>query len=208
MGKHETGYVRVERDFYPTTWTTAALTEVVDVVGKRIWESACGDGRMSKALIASGARVYSTDITDHGYTGLNGLFDFTLFDQDPPSFAHAAVITNPPFGPRGRLAEAFIRAGLHHLGDGFLALLLPADFDSAKTREPLFGGCLWFAGKIVLTRRIKWFEHPDKPNRQPKENSAWFLWGDTGLYEHRLPVIKYAPSDRGRTVNNEVKIWR
>jgi len=176
MGKHETGYVRVERDFYPTPpWVTAALTEHVDVAGKYIWESACGDGRISEALIAAGARVHSTDIADHGYAGLGELFDFIALDR-----CFDGIITNPPFGPRGRLAEAFIKAGLHRMGAGFLALLLPADFDSAKTRERLFGGCLWFAGKIVLTRRVKWFEHPGRPNRQPKENSAWFLWAMLG----------------------------
>jgi hypothetical protein len=193
MGKHETGYVRVERDLYPTPpWVTTALTEIVNVAGKHIWEPACGDGRMSEALIAAGARVCSTDIADHGYARFDELFDFTAPDRYSSSFD--GIVTNPPFGPRGSLAEVFIEAGILRMGAGFLALLLPADFDSAKTREPLFGGCLRFAGKIVLTRRVKWFEHPTKPNRQPKENSAWFLWGNTGIDERRLPVIRYAPT--------------
>jgi hypothetical protein len=77
--------------------------------------------------------------------------------------------------------------------DGFLALLLPADYDSAKTRTVLFGSCSRFVGKIVLTRRIKWFEHADKARMTPKENSAWFLWGNIDLHASPTPVIRYAP---------------
>jgi len=60
MGKHETGYARVERDFYPTpAWVTATLIDVIDVKAKHIWEPACGDGRISEPLKAAGARVFS-----------------------------------------------------------------------------------------------------------------------------------------------------
>jgi hypothetical protein len=52
MGKHEIGYARIERDFYPTpSWVTAELTGIIDVRSRPIWEMACGDGRMSEALI-------------------------------------------------------------------------------------------------------------------------------------------------------------
>ena len=63
MGKHETGYVRVERDFYPTpAWVTATLLDLIDITSKHIWEPACGDGRMAEPVKAAGARVFSTDI--------------------------------------------------------------------------------------------------------------------------------------------------
>jgi hypothetical protein len=32
------------------------------------------------------------------------------------------------------------------------------DFDHAATRTYLFGGCPVFAKKVVLTKRIRWFE--------------------------------------------------
>ena len=194
MGKHETGYARVARDFYPTPpWVTAALVELVDVKDKHLWECACGDGRMSEALKAAGARVYSTDIMDRGYAGFDGLHDF-LLDQ-PSKLTFDGTVTNPPFGPRGKSAEAFIEVGLRHMGEGFLALLLPADFDSATTRPRLFRDCPLFAAKIVLTRRIVWFSHPDPKKERPKENSAWFLWGNVPwLHMHRIPTIRYAPA--------------
>jgi hypothetical protein len=195
VGKHETGYARIDRDFYPTpTWVTETLADFISIRGKSVWECACGNGRMSEALAAAGAEVFSSDIVDRGYRAFNGKFDFISSCDSPSLFD--AVITNPPFGRQGRLAERFIAAGIQRIGDGFLALLLPADFDSAKTRAELFGRCPEFVGKLVLTRRIKWFEHPARPGMQPKENSAWFLWGNVELGQsqvRRTPVIRYAP---------------
>jgi hypothetical protein len=174
VGKHETGYARIDRDFYPTpAWVTETLADFISVQGKSVWEPACGDGRMSEALAAAGARVFSSDIVDRGYRAFDRKFDFISSCSSPLLFD--AVITNPPFGGQGRLAERFITAGIARIGDGFLALLLPVDFDSAKTRAELFGRCPQFVGKLVLTRRIKWFEHPTRPGMQPKENSAWFV---------------------------------
>ena len=57
---------------------------------------------------------------------------------------------------------AFIEAGLRQLPIGaILALLLPCDFDSGKTRARYFRDCPHFVGKIVLTQRVVWF-HPDE----------------------------------------------
>jgi hypothetical protein len=194
MGKHEMNYLRVERDFYPTpSWVTAALVDLIDIKSKHAWEPACGDGRMAEPLKAAGAQVFSTDIEDRGYAAFDGVLDF-LSDQDP-GLNFDAIITNPPWGPRGELAKAFIEIGLHRMRDGFLALLLPVDFDSAKTRTRLFGSSPQFVGKVVLTRRIKWFEDPLKPKKQPKENSAWFLWGNIDLRTRPIPVIRYAPQE-------------
>ena len=55
MGKHENGYVRVDKDFYPTpAWVVEALAEHVDLRGRTVWEPACGDGRLSaKPLISA-----------------------------------------------------------------------------------------------------------------------------------------------------------
>jgi hypothetical protein len=202
MGKHETGYKRVERDFYPTpAWVTESLLELIDVQGKHVWECACGDGRLSVPLKAAGANVFSTDIES---TYADALFDY-LSDRDPPKSGYDGTITNPPFGGQGRTAVAFIKKGLCRMGNGFLALLLPIDFDSGKTRTHLFGSCPQFAGKLVLTGRVRWYEHPTNPKIQPKENSAWYLWGNVELRTHPSnPVIRYAPKAhqvRGESLN-------
>jgi hypothetical protein len=194
MGKHETGYARVERDHYPTpSWVvTEALAEHVDLAGMRVWECACGDGRMAEALKAAGASVNASDIENRGYIGSDALLDFVA-GQHPSTARFSAIVTNPPFGPRGKLAEQFIAVGLQQLTDfGFMALLLPVDFDSAKTRARFFAGCPHFAGKIILTKRIVWFANSDPQRENPKENSAWFLWNRTAI-RGRAPIVRYAP---------------
>ena len=90
---------------------------------------------------------------------------------------------------RGKTAEAFIETGIRRLGNGFLALLLPAEFDSAVTRRRFFDECPAFTAKIILTRRVKWFENPANPKINPKENSAWFLWEGAILRARRPPIV-------------------
>jgi hypothetical protein len=189
MGKHETGYERSPRDFYPSpAWVTEALLEHIDVRGKTIWECACGTGQMSEPLKRAGANVFSSDI-DSAYA--DEIIDFL---SDHPGVECDGTITNPPFGLGARTAVAFIEKGLARMGNGFLALLLPIDFDSAKTRVHLFGSCARFRGKIVLTKRAKWFENPDNPKAAPKENSAWYLWGNIEPFaSFPVPSIQYAP---------------
>jgi hypothetical protein len=121
-GEHETGYARVERDNYPTpSWVVVdALAEHVPLRGRSVWEMACGDGRMSEALMAAGcARVYSTDIVRNGYAGQNGVLDF-LAGRTPSDLPRCdGGITNPPYGKRGKLAVAFITRCLELIAAGY-----------------------------------------------------------------------------------------
>jgi hypothetical protein len=195
MGKHETGYPRVERDLYPTpSWVVDALAEHVELVGLRVWEPACGDGRMGEALRSAGcAVVHMSDIADYG-NGQDEVLDFLSAQTPKLEWLPDLIGTNPPFGQGGRLATTFIGAGLRRLRPGgVLALLLPCDFDSAKTRARYFGDCPHFVGKIVLTKRIVWFERADGVREAPKENHAWFLWQRSLLRLHRPPAILYSP---------------
>ena len=194
MGKHEFGYARVERDFYPTpSWVVAALAEHVDLNGMIAWECACGDGRMASALRLVGcAHVHCSDIVDRG-NGQDEVLDF-LSAQEPNLAHFDAAITNPPFGPLGTLAAAFIESGLRRIKRGaLLALLLPADFDSAKKRRPYFADCPDFTAKIVLNEGIVWFRRNDGKREQPKENHAWFVWERSPLRDRRPPILRYAP---------------
>jgi hypothetical protein len=198
MGKHETGYARVERDLYPTpAWVIAALAEHLDLRGLTVWECACGDGRMAEALRRAGcAHVHATDIVDRG-NGQHGVFDFLSAQQIPTLSRFDLICTNPPFGQGGRLATAFIESGLRRLPVGaMLALLLPCDFDSAKTRVRYFGDCPHFTGKVVLRKRVAWFERNDGIREAPKENSGWFIWERSALRVRRPPIILYAPDIR------------
>jgi hypothetical protein len=190
MGKHETGYVRSERDFYPTpAWVvTHGLLPHVLIDKLHIWEPATGSGRMAEALRAAGARVFCSEaFDDYGYP-LDLLHDFT---GPLPALGRQfdGIITNPPH----TFAREFIETGLQYLGQhkSFLALLLPTDYDSGKTRAKYFRDCSLFAGRIVLTERITWYKNAQTKNA-PKENHAWFIW--SSRLDEVQPLTLYGPT--------------
>jgi hypothetical protein len=156
-------YERRDRDLYETPeWVTKAIIPFIPANAK-IWEPACASGQMAKALNAT----YASDlVTNYGVPGV----DF-LKTGLPEGIT--AIITNPPYNREG---EKFIRHGIELLKDvpkSFMAMLLPIDFDSGKTRRDMFADCDMFAGKIVLTSRIIWFE---AEGASPTTNHAWYFW--------------------------------
>jgi hypothetical protein len=218
MAQRVSGYVRRELEFYPTPfWVVHALAEHIDLKGKGIWEPACGTGEMCDAILAAGAaNVYATDIKDYGYRGFSGELDF-VSGQSPAITHYDGILTNPPYGERGKLAELFIEHGLRRISDyGFLALLLPSDFDAASTRAKYFRDCPIFAGQVTLTKRIKWFDE-DIPCKKcdgtgkileikcktckgtgmtrpgPSNNHAWFVWQRTWIGGSQTQRKMYAP---------------
>lgn len=174
MSQRDSGYERKERDLYETpAWVTEALLPHL-LPNRKIWEPAAGSGKMVAALEAGGHTVYPSDISDGR--------DFLTMPM--PIFN--AIVTNPPY----ELARKFIERSLKltELNAGVVAMLLRTDFDHAKTRQHLFGDCYCFAKKLVLTKRIKWFEDS---TGQPSFNHAWFIWD--WEYEGDAPTLAYGP---------------
>jgi len=90
-------------DFFPTPrWATFALIDNEKFKGE-IWESACGDGTMSRVLAETGQPVRSSDLYERGF-GESGI-DFL----SPPSSADN-IVTNPPYN----CAEGFVASGVKH----------------------------------------------------------------------------------------------
>ena len=105
--------LRQKEDFYPTPrYVTQALLDNYEFSGK-IWEPACGDGRMAEVL----KEKYGT-----------ASVDFLLSDKKAPN-----IITNPPF----QLAYEFIVQGLKS-AEKTLALLLPIRYLTGKKRAKLY----------------------------------------------------------------------
>ena len=52
--------------------------------------------------------------------------------------------------------------------------------------QVVFGECPLFCKKVVLTRRIKWFEDSDG---QPSFNHAWYIWAA----HSGKPTLAYGP---------------
>lgn len=175
MSQRDSGYERKERDLYETPeWVTHALTNGHLRKFDTVWEPACGSGKMVRALGVLDSEIIGTDIE----TGTDFLSEFS----GPEGVD--AIITNPPYV----LAQQFIKCALDRMEPhGVVAMLLRTDFDHAKTRSHLFADHPAFAKKVVLTRRIKWFEDS---KGSPSFNHAWFIWDWT---HEGPPTLAYGP---------------
>lgn len=179
MSQRNSGRDRIERDAYETPeWATLALLPWLPRTKPiAIWEPACGSGKMVRALAEFGD-VLGTDIESAGN-------DFLKCIVSPWHKPVDAIITNPPYV----LAKEFIghALGLMQPTGGIVAMLLRTDFDHAKTRQYLFANCPAFAKKVVLTKRIQWFEDS---KGSPSFNHCWMIWD----WQHvGPPTIAYGP---------------
>lgn len=197
MSTRTSGFDRISADLYETpAWVTDALAEHINLNGLFVWEPACGTGKMVRALEYWGAHVTGTDLKDYATDSQMDVLDFVGEpSEEKPLFYFDSIVTNPPYGPQGRVATAFIERGLDRIpAGGMLALLLPVDFDSAKTRARFFGDNPDFAARIILRRRIAWFE-PQPGQAGPSANHAWFVWIKSHMAAARPPVTLYGPSN-------------
>lgn len=180
MAQRKSGYDRKPRDLYETPdWVSEVIKPHIPI-GSVIWEPACASGKMARVLNAD----YVSDlVTDYGMNGV----DFLASGLNIVPHT-TAIVTNPPFH---RAAERFIRHSLALMRPvrGCVAMLLPVDFDSAKTRCDMFADHPAFHKKIVLTSRIVWFEKDDGTDN-PSANHAWFLW-DYNKPADTKPEIHY-----------------
>jgi len=181
----ESGYERVKNDaYYTPAWCTEALLRNVEFIGT-VWEPAAGNGQMVDVLEAAGLKVYASDIapTSHGIVALDFLSTspFPLDSNRPAGVRH--IVTNPPYQNAQIFIERALAVALYV--EGKVAMLLRNEYDSASTRQHLFGDCPQFAMKLVLTKRPRWFEDSKV---SPRHNHSWFLWD----WAHEgPPIIKY-----------------
>jgi hypothetical protein len=176
VSQRDSGYERKERDCYETpAWVTAALIPHLRSL-RSVWDPACGAGKMVKALAQAGIVVDGSDIASNEWS-----IDFFQAGADH----HEGIITNPPYSHAQEFIEHALR--LMRPNNGVIAMLLRTDYDHAVSRQHLFSGHKRFAKKLVLTKRIKWFENS---NGQPSFNHAWFIWD--WLHEGP-PTLAYGP---------------
>lgn len=180
MSQRDSGYQRKERDAYETPeWVTEALIPHLPAkIDGWVWEPAAGTGKMAVVLGRSriGRGIIATDI--------NRGDDFLKNECLPKEEGCRAIITNPPYAH----ADEFIQRALFLMNPlGLIAMLLRTDFDHAKGRRTIFADHPAFAKKLVLTRRIQWFEDS---KGSPSFNHAWFIWD----WRHRgPPTLAYGP---------------
>lgn len=212
-GQRNSGHERRANDLYETPpWVVLdGLVGILPVRGLVIGEPACGGFKMAAALAQAGAaQVLCSDIVWRGtklaqpYREQYRRFDFTKRGYDRPI---DGLITNPPYGLQGVLAEKFIERALEAMrrrpGPKFIAMLLSADFDMAGSRIHLFERCPEYHGCIRLRRRIEWFKRKKKldpktkkmkPGSGPSKHHTWFIWKVESRALGAEPVTYYAPS--------------
>jgi hypothetical protein len=169
MSQRFSEYVRKERDDYPTpAWVTETVIPHLKALKvTSVWEPAAGEGGMAAVLTRAGFTVTATDLSG----GVNFL------DDKAQALSRCdAIVTNPPYGLQGKLAERFIERALDLMrpGRGVVAMLLKVDFDSGLTRRRFFADCPAWMTKLVLLKRIEWFKSLN--GNTPSDNHAWFIW--------------------------------
>lgn len=193
---------RKPADLYPTPVDgTESLVPVLKAMKKpngdpikRIWEPACGDGRLARVLEWHGFEVIASDIREYPGFGVGGL-DF-LNDDPAEKWGWDigeidAIVTNPPFS----LAEDFIRKALSITPN--VAMLLKQTYWNAGGRSR----GLWFDHmpdlELKLTWRLAFLE--SERGKSPLMDCMWAVWnGDNAgdrlqkyCTAEPLPRIKY-----------------
>ncbi len=151
-------------DFFPTpAWATYALMDNESFHGET-WESACGDGAMSRVIETACKHVISSDLFDRGYG--DGGIDFLEADRQCDN-----IITNPPYN----CAEAFVRCGTQKSRRKFALLLRLAFLEGANRANTIFSAVpparVW-----VFSERITFYPKNVEVKGSGTTAYAWFVW--------------------------------
>lgn len=165
-------------DFFPTPkWATFALIDNEKFTGS-IWESACGDGAMSRVLEETGRRVFSSDLHDRGY-GEAGR-DFLTWPHKSDN-----IVTNPPYNS----AEGFVAAGIRNSSRKFALLLRLAFLEGANRANTIFAKTppsrVW-----VFSERITFYPNGVEPKGTGTTAYAWFVWDKNAPSHTELKWLK------------------
>lgn len=157
---------REKDDFYATPRSAIAQFLQVESFDGAIWEPACGDGAISRALQDARYQVVSTDLVDRGF-GMAGVDFLMEWEAAAPN-----VVTNPPF----KLGTEFARHALR-LCSGKVALLLKIGFLDGPTRTDLHDR---LARVWVMRRRVTFLKNGREFIRSEGKGGihvyAWFVW--------------------------------
>jgi len=159
---------REKDDFYPTPPepTRAILSAELQRLKEFgiIWESAAGDGAMSREIKDVGLTVAMSDLVDRGCGAeIRSFYDF----KSPPMGAKA-MLTNPPFAECN--SGHWIRHALDTLNLEYMALLLPLNWPGAESRAGL-----WAKHTPARVYLMRWRIDFTGKGAPPMLN-AWFVW--------------------------------
>jgi DNA polymerase len=165
-------------DLYETPDVATEALLRVERLPHRIWEPACGPGRIVNVLRAHGHEVVATDLIDYGTDPIASYGRDFLLEQAAPDDC-VCVVTNPPY----RLAEDFVRKALELCPR--VIMLLRLAFLKSERRCGILEDCglariYQFRKRLPMMHRAGW--------EGKKANSgmafAWFVWDRA----HRGPL--------------------
>ncbi len=165
--------IRQNEDFYTTGDNAISSLEDVYTLPQKIWECACGNGRLSEQLIENGHQVYSTELFKRGY-GKQGV-DFLKQKKMPKSID--CIVTNPPYS---QAVEFCLHAlDLVSKKKGVVAMLLKLTFLESQNR---FNNL--FADKPMtyvfpFVSRLSCYKNDDRSKNNALMPFAWFVWDNS-----------------------------
>jgi hypothetical protein len=169
---------RKPADLYPTPVdATESIMPLINSLidnglmpGKRVWEPACGDGRLARVLEWHGLEVTSSDLREfpgYGTGGIDFLSPHTADMIGMSTEPFDAVITNPPFS---HSVEFLIEARSYA---PVVIFLLKQNYWNTKGRLDLWDGHrpTFF---LPITWRLAFLE--DERGSSPLMDCAWCVW--------------------------------
>lgn len=124
-----TDHERGDADYYATEPAATDWLCKIEKFKGPILEPSCGEGHISRQLIAHGYQVVSRDLVDRGY---GEVADFLFFNNEKWD---GDIITNPPYAA----AQEFVEQALKMIQPGRkVAMFLKLTFLEGKARWALF----------------------------------------------------------------------
>lgn len=190
---NHTAHRRPSLDYYATDPVAVDLLLANPIAGRLfrtsvVWECACGDGSLSKALLRNGIKTYSSDIADRGFgqTGIDFLTKNTLIAPDV-----TAILTNPPY----KYATEFVTHALDLLPNrGICAMFLKTTFLEGQSRYGRIFSHMPPCYVFQFVARVLCAKNGDFRGFTAAGGSAvsyaWFMWVKGS---HDEPIIQWLP---------------
>lgn len=168
-----TKHDRAEHDYYSTD--PKALEIFLDKIKEdnitlhnKIWESACGEGHLSRVLENRGYQVFSSDLVDRGFGKVQ---DFLNYENQ--NKLSVDILTNPPYNK----AQEFVEKALDVIKDGYyVVMFLKIQFLEGKERRKLFDK---YPPKYVYVnsaRQICYLNGDMSKKMSSATCYCWYIW--------------------------------
>ena len=170
---------RADKDYYATEPAATDWLCRIEPFAGPILEPSCGEGHISRQLMAHGYEVVSRDLVDRGFG------DVADFLSDDNTEWGGDIVTNPPYA----FAQEFVEKALAIIPEGRkVAMFLKLTFLEGKRRASLFD----FTPPIrvwVSHARFKCARNGDFDGSPTSATAyGWFVW-EKGYMGH--PEIRW-----------------